>query len=155
MFSKNFSLNKYSEFLYTGAGSKETQLMKSFDSRPFKVKNAVLEFLCPLCGVERGISVHYKLTKANYIQISILSVVAGLALYPVIDWAVVLLPPTFGVSFEFVRRSIFRKEVPCPHCGFDAVWYKKDVPKARELVHQFWSSENAPSTRLDNENSDT
>ena len=129
--------------------------MNSIDRRPFKVKKPVLEFLCPLCGVERGISVHYKLTRANYVQISLLSLVAGLALYPFIDWAVVLLPPTFGVSFEFVRRSIFRKEVSCPHCGFDAVWYRKDVPRARELVHQFWSDENTSSSSSVNENSNT
>ena len=129
--------------------------MKSFDRRPFKVKNAVLEFLCPLCGVERGISVHYKLTKANYLQISLLSLVSCIALYPIIDWAIVLIPPTVGVAFEFVRRSVFRKEVPCPHCGFDAVWYKKDVPKARELVHQFWTNENVGHSSIDDENSDT
>ena len=53
-----------------------------FDRRPYKLKNAVFEFLCPLCGVERGISVHYKLTKSNYFQIVILSSVLLLIGFP-------------------------------------------------------------------------
>ena len=109
-----------------------------FDRRPYKLKNAVLEFLCPLCGVERGISVHYKLTKSNYFQILILSSILFLAGFPFIGLGGFIFFPIIGISFEFVRRVVFRKEIPCPHCGFDAVWYKKDVPKAKQLVHEFW-----------------
>lgn len=37
----------------------------------------------------------------------------------------------------------YRKEIPCPHCGFDASWYKKDVKVARRLVAAYWSEKNA------------
>jgi len=125
------------------------------DRRPYKIKNAVLEFLCPLCGVERGISVHYKLTKKNHLQIGIISVVLGLISFTFLNWGVVLFYPTVLVSFEFVRRSVYRKEIPCPHCGFDAVWYKKDVPKTRELVHEFWNGKSEQTQSTTDENSDT
>jgi predicted RNA-binding Zn-ribbon protein involved in translation (DUF1610 family) len=125
------------------------------DRRPYKVKNAVLKFLCPLCGVERGISVHYKLTMKNHLQIGIISIVLGLIGYSFLSWGVILFYPTVLVSFEFVRRSVYRKEIPCPHCGFDAVWYKKDVPKAKQLIHEFWSEKTEQADPLPNENSDT
>ena len=125
------------------------------DKRPYKVKNAVLEFLCPLCGVERGVSVHYKLTAKNHFQIAIISIVLSLVSFSFLSWGVMLFYPTVLVSFEFVRRSVYRKEIPCPHCGFDAVWYKKDVPKTRELVHEFWSEKSENLDSEIDENSDT
>ena len=30
------------------------------------------------------------------------------------------------------------KQISCPHCGFDATWYKRDVKVARQLVKDFW-----------------
>jgi hypothetical protein len=45
--------------------------------------------------------------------------------------------------FEWVRRANYRKEIPCPHCGFDASWYKKDVKVARRLVATYWSDKDA------------
>ena len=123
------------------------------DRRPYKIKNAVLEFLCPLCGVERGISVHFKLTRGNHLQIGIISVVLGLIFFNFLNWGVILFYPTVLISFEFVRRSVYRKEIPCPHCGFDAVWYKKDVPKAKQLVHEFWDKnkeDSNPSQEISN-----
>ena len=124
-----------------------------FDRRPYKLKNAVFEFLCPLCGVERGISVHYKLTKSNYFQIVILSSVLLLIGFPFLGLGGLIFFPVVGMSFEFVRRAVYRKEIPCPHCGFDAVWYRKDVPKAKQLVHEFWDKnkeDNTPSQEISN-----
>ena len=126
----------------------------SYDRRPYKLKSAVFEFLCPLCGVERGISVHYKLTTKNFFQIGIIGLVSFLISFTFMGLGGLIVFPVVGISFEFVRRAIFRKEIPCPHCGFDAVWYKKDVPKARDLVHQFWDKNNQEAN-VYQENSDT
>jgi hypothetical protein len=41
-------------------------------------------------------------------------------------------------GFEFIKRSLFKKEIPCPHCGFDASWYKRDIKVARKLVQEYW-----------------
>ena len=46
---------------------------------------------------------------------------------------------------EFSKRILFKKEIPCPHCGFDATWYKKDVKVARQKVKEFWD-EKGPDT---------
>jgi len=50
--------------------------------------------------------------------------------WPVVVWA----------AFEAIYKIFFRKEIPCPHCGFDATWYKKDVKVSRRLVEEFWES---------------
>jgi hypothetical protein len=42
------------------------------------------------------------------------------------------------MGFEGIRRMLFSRQVPCPHCGFDASWYKRDVKVARRLVGEFW-----------------
>jgi hypothetical protein len=41
-------------------------------------------------------------------------------------------------AMEFSLRLLFKKEIPCPHCGFDATWYKKDMKVARQKVKEFW-----------------
>lgn len=48
-------------------------------------------------------------------------------------------------AFEWVRRANYRKEIPCPHCGFDASWYKKDVKVARKLVANYWADKGQPA----------
>jgi hypothetical protein len=48
--------------------------------------------------------------------------------------------------FELSIRTDFKKQVPCPHCGFDATWYKKDVKVARSVVKEFWDQKNAIAT---------
>ena len=45
-------------------------------------------------------------------------------------------------AMEFSLRFLFKKEIPCPHCGFDASWYKKDVKVARQKVKEFWDQKN-------------
>jgi hypothetical protein len=44
----------------------------------------------------------------------------------------------FWGFFEFFNKSFFRKEIPCPDCGFDATWYKRDVRVAKKLVSTYW-----------------
>jgi hypothetical protein len=51
-------------------------------------------------------------------------------------------------SFELAIRSDFKKQVPCPHCGFDATWYKKDVKVARQKVAEFWAQKQTVSPSI-------
>ena len=37
-----------------------------------------------------------------------------------------------------INKLLYRKEIACPYCGFDATWYRRDVKKANELVKDFW-----------------
>lgn len=108
------------------------------DPRPYRHKNAVFNFLCPLCGVERQFTKSYKLSREKYIQIVILSGSLTLLFYPVFEFKGLIFFPVCWALFEFWARINYRKDIACPHCGFDAAWYKKDVPYAKQLVHQFW-----------------
>ena len=50
-------------------------------------------------------------------------------------------------SFELAIRSDYKKQIACPHCGFDATAYKRDVRVARQQVADFWAQKQgvAPS----------
>lgn len=119
----------------------------ALENRVYKYKNPARRFFCPLCRTERGITVSPRLTRKNYLQIFLTSLVMGAALYPFmgvrsffiffVNWAV----------FEIAVRSDFKKQVPCPHCGFDATQYKKNVKVAREQVKEFWSKKQAPEVK--------
>ena len=52
----------------------------------------------------------------------------------------IVIPIVWGL-FEGIHKLQFRKEIPCPYCGFDATWYKRDVKMARKAVKEFWAEE--------------
>lgn len=114
-------------------------MKKPLVSRVYKYKNKASQFFCPLCRTERGISVSPRLTKKNYVQVLLTSIVVGSMLYPFfgVESFVVFFAILGG--FELAIRSDFKKQVACPHCGFDATWYKRDVKVARQLVKDFWA----------------
>ncbi len=45
--------------------------------------------------------------------------------------------------FEVANKLLYRKEIACPYCGFDATWYRRDVTMANQKVKDFWQ-ENYP-----------
>jgi predicted RNA-binding Zn-ribbon protein involved in translation (DUF1610 family) len=111
---------------------------KPLVSRVYKYKNQASTFFCPLCRSERGISISPRLTKKNYIQILLTSIVLGSFLFPFIGVkSFVIFFVSWGV-FELAVRSDYKKQIACPHCGFDATWYKRDVKVARQIVKDFW-----------------
>ncbi len=61
-------------------------------------------------------------------------------LYPFISFAGIFSFFLFWAGFEAALRLNFKKEIPCPHCGFDAAWYKKDVRIAKSKVKEFWQT---------------
>jgi transcription elongation factor Elf1 len=111
---------------------------KPLVSRVYKYKNKSSTFFCPLCRTERGITTSPRLTKKNLVQILLTSIVLGSALYPV--WGVKCFFVFFvaWAVFELAVRTDYKKQITCPHCGFDATWYKRDVKVARQLVKDFW-----------------
>lgn len=111
---------------------------KPLVSRVYKYKNQASTFFCPLCRSERGISISPRLTKKNYLQILLTSIVLGSFLFPFIGVKCFFI---FFVSwgvFELAVRTDYKKQIACPHCGFDATWYKRDVKVARQIVKDFW-----------------
>lgn len=111
---------------------------KPLEDRTYRYKKSAIDFFCPLCRTQRTISMGHKLTALNYIQIFLLTCVITALSYP---WGGFRGLVTFFIiwpAFEMTRRSLFKREVPCPHCGFDASWYKRDVKIARQKVADFW-----------------
>ncbi len=113
---------------------------RPLEKRVYKFKNSKVNFFCPLCRSERALVYSYKLTAKNYIQIFMVTVFAMLFLYPVIEeksFFVLVFFMAWGL-LEFGVRLTYRRQIPCPYCGFDASWYKQDIKVARKLVHEFW-----------------
>lgn len=119
--------------------------MKPLESRVYKYKNAATNFYCPLCRTERSVTISPRLTVKNYIQITLTALVFGSGLYPFMGIRSAFVFFVIWAGFELAVRSDFKKQVPCPHCGFDATWYKKDVKVARQLVKDFWEQKNSAS----------
>ena len=122
--------------------------MGPLEDRVFKYKRSAMQFFCPLCRTERAISTGHRLTKSNYIQIAVLALSVTAVLWTFMSWRGVFSVFPIFVLFEGIKRSLFRKEVPCPHCGFDAGWYKRDVKVAKQLVADFWAEKKPGSTEV-------
>ena len=108
-----------------------------------------MEFFCPLCGTKRAMSTNPHLSLKNFLQVGLITMAITAILFPLMAWKGVF--SFFGVwaVFEAFLRLNFRKEVPCPHCGFDASWYKKDVKIARKKVDDFWGQQKKFSSAQD------
>ncbi len=113
--------------------------LKPLETRTYKFKKAHIEFFCPLCRTQRAVVTNPHLDLKNYLQIFMLTVVTAGVLYPLIKLAGVFSFFLYWAGFEATLRIKFKKEIPCPHCGFDASWYKKDVRIAKFKVKQFWN----------------
>ena len=129
--------------------------LRPLERRPYRYKNPAMEFFCPLCRSPRAMTSKPRLNGANYLQILLMTIVMSMLLYPFMEfWGVFSFFFIWG-AFEASVRVNFRKDVPCPYCGFDASWYKRDVKVARRLVKEFWETKqlekNAQTQNTQNE----
>lgn len=137
------SLLLYNE-LWTVFLSEKKVKSKPLVSRVYKYKNKASTFFCPLCRSERGISTSPRLTKKNYLQIFLTSLILGSVLFPLMGAnSFIVFFLTWGL-FELAVRTDYKKQIACPHCGFDATWYKRDVKVARQIVKDFWIQKQTP-----------
>lgn len=123
---------------------KEAKLKLAEEKRVYKLKNAVFEFYCPLCRKKRFFVHNSKLSKKNYLQLLIAACVLVLICYPIMGIRSLVMIFIVWASAELAIKLRHRKDIPCPYCGFDATWYKRDVKVARRLVKEFWSQKNVP-----------
>ena len=107
--------------------------------RFYKVKNPHKKFLCALCSAPRSMKYSKHLNHKQIVQIILLSVTASWATYPIVGLKSIFTIFLIWPLFEMVNKLLYRKEVACPYCGFDATWYRRDVKKANQLVKEFWS----------------
>ncbi len=122
----------------------EIKRMKNWqplEKRPFRYKKVAMQFFCPLCRTERAITTGHRLSILNYAQIILLTGLVTALSFPWAGFKGLAAFFPIWLGFESVRRMLFSKEVPCPHCGFDASWYKRDVKVARKRVEEFWAEQ--------------
>ena len=112
--------------------------MRVLEARPFKFKTPLVEFFCPLCRSQRALTQTYKLFPRHYAQLFLLTLVTFLLLYPLLKWRGFFIFFIYWPLLELTRRAVYRSEIACPYCGFDAVLYKKNVKMAQESVKKFW-----------------
>lgn len=120
-------------------------------SRVYRYKKSTMDFFCPLCRTERSFSSNFRLTPMNFVQMGLITVVLTTLLFPWLGFKGSFIFFAVWGAFDFGSRVNFRKDIPCPHCGFDASWYKRDVKVARKLVHQFWDHEEDGAVKEDSD----
>ena len=117
--------------------------MNVLETRPFKFKKPLLKFICPLCCSKRELTQTYKLSSRHYVQLFFLTLITLLIFYPILKWRGIFTFFFYWPLFEYVRRAVYRNDIPCPYCGFDAILYKKDVKQALHSIKRFWPNSRA------------
>lgn len=108
-------------------------------NRFVKIKNPKKEFLCALCSAPRQMRYSKNLSRKNYLQIVVTSVLLSWLLFSFVGPKALFSIFFVWTAFEVTNKFLYRKEIPCPYCGFDATWYKRDIKLARKKVEEFWT----------------
>ena len=111
---------------------------RPLENRVYRYRNPAMNFFCPLCGTERQFLGSPRLSAFNYMQLILISGIIIALAFPVTGFRSFPVFFILWAVFELVVRVRFKQEIPCPHCGFDATWYHRDVRVARKIVEDFW-----------------
>ena len=111
------------------------------NKRFYKIKNPAKSFLCALCRSPRQMKYKKSLSMKNFGQILVMSIFCMWAFYPLMHEKAILLLFLIWPIVEGTNKILYRKEIPCPYCGFDATWYRRDVRVAKKLVEEFWQKD--------------
>jgi hypothetical protein len=101
------------------------------------MKKPLKDCFCALCRSPRKLRYSRHLSNLHYAQIFILTLVFAAATFPWLAWKGAMALPIIWGFFESIHKSLYRKDLKCPYCGFDPKWYKKDVKLARQKVEDF------------------
>ena len=112
----------------------------------FKVKNSKKEFICALCKAPRQMRYSKNLSKMTYFRLFLFSSFLVWTLSPILGIKAILAVLPLWPIVEFMNKILYRKEIPCSYCGFDATWYRRDVKIAKKKIENFWS-EKLPESR--------
>lgn len=112
--------------------------MARYSQETFKrTKSDKTECFCALCRSPRVIRYSRRLKGRHYLQILTLGLVFIAATYSSFGFMGASALPLIWATFESIHKSLYRKDLKCPYCGFDPTWYKKDVKLARRKVEEF------------------
>lgn len=100
-------------------------------------KSKYKECFCALCRSPRKLRYHRRLQGMHFLQILVLTIGVTAATYPWLEWKGAASLPIIWAAFDWFYKSLYRKDLQCPFCGFDPTWYKKDVTIARKQVLEF------------------
>lgn len=100
-------------------------------------KKQTRDIFCACCRTPRKLRYSRHLSSMNYLQILILSLVLSALSFHWLMWKGFVSLPIVWILFESIHKSLYRKDLKCPYCGFDPTWYKKDVKLARQKVEDF------------------
>ncbi len=92
---------------------------------------------CAHCRSPRKLRYFRRLQVQHYFQILVLTIGVTAALYPWLVWKGIISLPVIWAIFDMTYKTLYRKDLACPYCGFDVTWYKKDVKVARRQVEDF------------------
>lgn len=95
------------------------------------------EYFCACCRSPRRLKYQRNLKASHFAQIFILSAFVSMILYPWLGVSSFLSSILVWVIFEGTYKSLYRRDLVCPYCGFDPKWYKKDVKFARQKIEDF------------------
>lgn len=95
------------------------------------------EFFCACCRHPRKLKYQRNLKSSHFVQIIILSAFVSMTLSPWFGGKAFFITILVWAIFEGTYKSLYRKDLVCPYCGFDPKWYKKDVKLARQKVEEF------------------
>ncbi len=100
-------------------------------------KSYKTECFCALCRSPRTLRYSRRLQSRHYLQILTLGIVVTAATLNWFEWKGIFALPLIWATFESIQKTLYRKVLKCPYCGFDPTWYKKDVALARRKVEEF------------------
>jgi hypothetical protein len=104
----------------------------------YRVKSPKREFLCALCSAPRQMKHSKNLHFINYMQVLVLSAAFIWLCLPFMGAKSLFVFFPVWMAFEIGNKLLYRKELPCPYCGFDPTWYRRDVKVANKLIRDFW-----------------
>ena len=102
---------------------------KTVRYRKFKFK-----YHCPLCRSLNQVRYDGKMSARQVLGILSFSLVILYAFLSRLEAGAIVLCFLAWALVEIFNRLMYRSEIPCKGCGFDPIWYKKDIRKAREIL---------------------
>jgi hypothetical protein len=95
------------------------------------------ECFCALCSSKRTLRYSRHLQGRHYLQMVVLVIGISAASFPYFHLKGLFTLPLIWAIFESIHKSLYRRDLKCPYCGFDPTWYKKDINLARRKVEDF------------------
>jgi hypothetical protein len=98
-------------------------------------RNASKKFVfCALCGIKRQFLGHRSLTKKMWFEVLSIGSLLSVLLFPLLEFKGLISLGLVAMIYDFANMSVYRKEVRCPHCGFDPIWYRKNWRLAKTMI---------------------